>query len=118
MTNTSMGYHTFSFFQKLKEEDYFSLSNSFISYAQKNSNIKRFPVQNKAGNDIGWCYSYTPSKGIRWLLISSAVNEYDIRGLLVIIDSKVLVEGNYIAASQESDYDLVEKLFNEEAAKI
>lgn len=118
MTNTSMGYHTFSFFQKLKEDDYFSLDDSFIFYAQKNHNIKRFPVQNKAGKDIGWCYSYTPSKGIRWLLISSTVNEFDIRGLLVIVDSKVLIEGNYITASQESDFDLVEKLFNEEAAKI
>lgn len=118
MINTSMGYHTFSFFQKLSEEDYFDLSVAFGLYVQKNKDVREFHISNKAEENIGRGYSYKSSKGIRWLMMSSTVNEYNVRGLLVIVDSKALIEGNYIVAAQESDFEKIEKLFNEEAARI
>lgn len=49
MKNTSLGYHTFSFFQKLNEDEYFSLSSDFRAYAGRNNDMKGTPVKNKRG---------------------------------------------------------------------
>lgn len=119
MKNTSLGYHTFSFFQKLKEEDYFSLSCDFSVYARRNKGIKETPVKNKKGQTTGWRYSYKPSKGIQWILTSkTAENGFTTRGVMVIVNPKSLIEQEYIAAAGEDDFEMTEKLFNEEAAKI
>ena len=119
MKNTSLGYHTFSFFQKLKDMEYSDLSTDFSVYVRKNKDMKEFPVKDKKGKIIGWEYSYKPSKGIRWILISrQAGNEFSIQGLLVIVNPKSLVKRDYIAAANESDFDMTEKIFNDEAAKI
>lgn len=119
MENTSLGYHTFAFFQKTKEDDFFLLTRDFILYANKNSDMKRFPVKNKKGRQIGWEYTYENNKGIRWLLISVDVkNGYIIQGVTVIINPKALIENNYIRAAQAEDLKTVENLFNNEAEKI
>ncbi len=119
MKNTSMGYHTFSFFQKLDAEEYSDLSSDFSVYARKSEFMKRTPAKNKKGQTIGWRYSYQPSKGIQWILISKmADNGFTIQGVMVIVNPKNLIEQEYISAAGEADFDLTEKLFNEEAAKI
>lgn len=119
MKNTSLGYHTFSFFQKLKEDDYFSLSGDFDKYARINKNMKKTPVKNEKGEITAWRYSYEPSKGIQWILTSkTAKNGFTMQGVIVIVNPKSLIKRDYIAAAKEADFELTEKLFNEEAAKI
>ena len=119
MKNTSLGYHTFSFFQKLKDEEYLDLSSDFRVYARKNEAMKETPVKNKKGQITGWRYSYQPSKGIQWMLASkTAENGFTMQGVMVIVNPKNLIEQEYISAAGEADFDLTEKLFNDEAAKI
>lgn len=119
MKNTSLGYHTFSFFQKLNEDEYFSLSSDFRAYAGRNNDMKGTPVKNKKGHIIGWKYSYKPSKGIQWILTSkTSKNGFTICGVMVIINPKNLIKQEYIAAAEEDNFEMTEKLFNEEAAKI
>lgn len=119
MKNTSLGFHTFSFFQRAKENDFFPLTSDFIICANNNSDMKRFPIKNKKGHQIGWEYAYKSNKGIRWLLLSFEVNNgITIQGVMVIINPKALIEGNYIVASQADDLKKVEELYNNEAARI
>lgn len=119
MKNTSLGHHTFAFFQRAKENEFFPLTSDFISCANKNSNMKRFPIKNKKGQQVGWEYIYENNKGIRWLLLSFEVNNgITIQGVMVIINPKALIEGNYIVAAQADDLKKVEELYNNEAAKI
>lgn len=119
MKNTSAGYHTFSFYQKLSVEDYSVLIGDFRAYAHKNEDIKDFPIKDKSGKVIGWEYTYLRNKGIRWLLLSSSTpNGFSWQGIAVIVNPKALIEGNYITAAQESDLDVVEKVFNDEANRI
>lgn len=119
MKNTSAGYHTFSFYQKLSIDDYSMLVNDFRVYKHKNEDMKNFPIKDKSGNVIGWEYTYLRNKGIRWLLLSSmAPNGFSWQGIAMIVNPKALIEGNYITAAQESDLDVVEKVFNNEAKRI
>lgn len=119
MQNTSLGYHTFQFFQKTNDEDFSLLTDDFIAYANQNNEMKRFPIISKEGISIGWKYVYEKSKGIQWLLLSRHFKSgYTTQGVSVIINPKAMLEGNYIRAAQENDLELVEDLFNKEAAKI
>lgn len=113
--NTSLGYHTFAFFQKAKEDEFDSLTTNFMVYAKSNNDIKRFPIK----NNKGWEYTYKSNKGIRWLLLSfREKNGFTIQGVMAVINPRVLIERNYIAASKEDDLETVEKIYNSEAAKI
>lgn len=115
--NTSMGYHTFSFFQKTDYDEFYRLSSDFILYANKNTDMKRFPV--KKNDMAGWEYVYKNNKGIRWVLLTITIkNGFMINGVMVIINPKALIEKNYISAAQESDIEAVEKIYNEEAERI
>ena len=115
MKNTSMGYHTFSFFQRIKEDEYQELSCDFQRYANGNNNLKGFPIEGKEHKRIGWEYSYKRNKGIRWQLLSArGKDDFVIRGVRVIINPKALIESNYITAAQENDLEMVEKIRSEE----
>lgn len=121
MENTSMGYHTFAFFQKIDYEEYCILENDFIGYMRKTGKLKKSPVETKEGVRIGWQYSYkiNEDKGIRWLLLSRKVkNNYVIRGVLVVINPESLIENNYIRAAEEDDLKKVEEIYNREAGNI
>ena len=121
MKNTSMGYHTFAFFQKTNEEEYQILNNDFIGYMRETKKMKRTPVEGKDKVQIGWQYSYKDNqdKGIRWLLLSSkAKNNYVTWGVLVVINPKTLIENNYIVAAEETDLKEVEEIYNREAENI
>lgn len=119
MQNTSLGYHTFSFFQKTNEADFSSITRDFMMFADTSGELKRFPIQNKKRETIGWEYVYKRNKGIRWLLLSSeAKNKFRTQGVMAIINPKALAEDNYIHAAQESDLELTERLFDAEAAQI
>lgn len=121
MENTSMGYHTFAFFQKTDEEEYQVLENDFIGYMQRTKKLKRSPVQNKDKIQIGWQYTYKDDKekGIHWLMLSSkAKNNYVTRGVLAIINQEALIENNYIRAAKDDDLKEVEEIYNRETEKI
>lgn len=119
MMNTSMGYHTFAFFQKLNGHEFSMLTSAFILYAEKNKNIKRFPIKDKGGRTVAWEYDYEKNKGIRWILKSfQGENGFAIQGVMAIINPKVLIESNYITAAQEKDLEKLEEIFNKEAANI
>ena len=121
MENTSMGYHTFAFFQKMDYEEYCILENDFIGYMRKTGKLKRSPVKTKEGVQIGWQYTYkiNEDKGIRWLLLSrQAKNNYVIRGVLVVINPESLIENNYIRAAEEDDLKKVEEIYNRAAENI
>lgn len=119
MKNTSAGYHTFSFYQKVNTDDYAMLSNDFTMYKHKNRDIMDFPIKDKNGKIIGWEYTYKRAKGIRWLLLSSkAANGFSWQCVAVIINPKALIKGEYIAAAQEDDLAIVERTFNDEAKRI
>ena len=51
--NTSMGYHTFAFFQKMNEEEFSIVTGDFILYAKKNKYMKRFPVKDRMDKSVG-----------------------------------------------------------------
>lgn len=115
MEHTSLGYHTFAFFQKTSAETFEEITTDFIVYANKNEDIKRFPLK----NNKGWEYVYKSGKGIHWLLLSfGEQNGFCIRGVLVVINPRTLIERNYIVASKEEDLERVERIYNSEAAKI
>ncbi len=117
MQNTSQGVHTFSFFQRIKEDDYFTVNSDF----NKNDEMKRQPIKDKKDPNkiIGWIYTYINGKGIRWVLNSIKVNhELTIYVVIAIITPKVLIENNYIAVANAADLEQVEYLFNQEAEKI
>jgi hypothetical protein len=86
MENTSIGYHTFAFFQKTDEEEYQLLGNDFTGYIQKTKKLKKTPVL-KDNVRIGWKYSYIDNKekGIHWVMLSNkAKNNYVTRGVGLI----------------------------------
>ncbi len=115
MINTSLGYHTFAFFQKAKDEEFYCLTSDFIAYANRNRDVKRFPLK----NNKGWEYTYGTNKGMRWQLLSlKEKNGFVVQGVMAVVNPKVLIERNYITASQNNDLDIVERLYNDEAAKI
>lgn len=117
--NTSMGYHTFAFFQKMNEEEFSIVTGDFILYAKKNKYMKRFPVKDRKGRIKAWEYTYENKKGIRWLLMSSqGENGFSIKGVMAVINPKALIEDNYITAAREEDFGLVERIFNNEATNI
>ncbi len=121
MENTSMGYHTFAFFQKTDEEEYQSLENDFVVYMRRTKKLKRTPVLKKGKVQIGWKYTYRDDKdkGIYWLMLSNkAKNNYVIRGVLAVINPEALIENNYIKAAKDDDLEEVEKIYNREAEKI
>lgn len=119
MVYTSTGYHTFSFFQKLSEEDYLSLCIHFRKYQNQNPDMKGYPIKDQRGNIIGWKYSYRQNKGIQWMLLcNKAKNGFSWQGITSIINPKALVESNYIVAAGESDLEVVEEIFNQEVARI
>lgn len=119
MRNTSAGYHTFSFYQKVTTDDYSMLVSDFSVYRNKNKDIQSFPLEDKSGKKIGWEYTYKKHRGIRWLLLSSqAANGFSWQGIAVIINPMALTEGNYIVVSQKDSLDSVERIFNDEAKKI
>ncbi len=112
MEHSSIGYHTFSFFQKTTPEEFSVLTSDFIEYARKNSNVKCFNNKNI------WIYCYTDHKGIIWNLINYVYNGYLNCGVKVIIDPKVMIEENYITAANESDLGKTAKIYNDECHKI
>ncbi len=121
MQNTSQGVHTFSFFQRVKENEYFSLKSDFEKYIKEKGELERQPIKDK--NDpkkiTGWIYTYESRKGIRWVLHSTKVShEFTIYVIMGIITPKVLIGNNYIAVANAADLDQVEYLFNKEAEKI
>ncbi len=119
MENTSVGYHTFSFYQKVTREEYDLLRNDFSAYKYKNKDIQGFPIKDKSDKTIGWEYTYKKHKGIRWVLLSSeAPNGFSWQGVAVIINPMALTEGNYIVAAQRDALERVEKIFNDEAGRI
>lgn len=121
MENTSMGYHTFAFFQKTDEEEYQILENDFIGYMQRTKKLKRSAAKNKYKVQIGWQYTYKDNKekGIHWLMLSSkAKNNYVTKGVLAVINPEVLIENNYIRAAKDDDLEEVEKIYNRETEKI
>lgn len=121
MENTSLGYHTFAFFQKTNVEEYQLLENDFIGYKQETKKLQRRPAVNKDEVQIGWEFTYKDKKdkGIRWLLLSSkAKNNYVTRGVLAVINPKKLIENNYIVAAVEDDLKEVGEIYNREAEKI
>lgn len=121
MQNTSQGVHTFSFLQRVKEDEYFILNSDFERYMNENDELKRQPIKDKKDPKkiIGWIYTYKKGKGIRWLLYSTKVShELTIYIIMVIITPKVLIENNYIAVANAADLEQVEYLFNKEAEKI
>lgn len=108
-----MGYHTFAFFQKVQNEEFSSLTTDFIAYANRSDDIKRVPKKN------GWEYTYKERKGIRWRLVSFQDNNgFMVQGVTVVINPRVLIDKNYIVASEEDDLDLAGELYNREAEKI
>lgn len=119
MKNTSAGYHTFAFYQKVSSDNYLLLASDFRVYKNKNEDIYDYPIEDKEGKIIGWAYAYKRKKGIRWELLSStAPNGFFWQGIAVIINPRVLIEKNYIVAAQANDLEVVERIFNEEARKI
>lgn len=121
MGNTSMGYHTFAFFQKIDFEEECHLDNDFIGYMRKTGKLKRTPIKNKDNDQIGWQFSYKDNKdkGIYWVMFfGEAKNNYVTRGVLSVINPKSLLEEDYIVAAEESDLKEVEEIYNREAKKI
>ena len=89
MENTSMGYHTFAFFQRTNNDEYQFLNSDFIGYMQETKKLKRSPAVDKNGERIGWQFSYKDKKdkGIHWLLLSwETKNNYDMKGVLTVIN--------------------------------
>ena len=120
MRNTSIGFHTFSFFQKLSEGDYSSLEGDFIQQV-RDGNMKRLPIEDKKNRKsiIGWEYTYTANKGIRWIMKPTIVDTHlTMFGITTIITPKVLLNKNYIDAATEEDIKRVEDLYNQEAKRI
>lgn len=121
MQNTSQGVHTFSFLQRLKEDDYFILISDFEKFINGKGEMNCQPIKNKNESKkiVGWIYTYKNGKGIRWVLYSTKVShELTIYVIIAIITPKVLIEKNYITVSNASDLEQVEVLFNKEAEKI
>lgn len=121
MENTSMGYHTFAFFQKTDYDEYCSLDSDFIGYMRETGKLKRTPVKNKDNVQIGWQFVYKDDKdkGIHWVMLSGeARDNYVTRGVLTVINPKSLLEDDYIVAAGESDLKEVEVIYNREVEKI
>ncbi|NCE66414.1 hypothetical protein D1159_18040 [Pseudoflavonifractor sp. 524-17] len=62
MKNTSAGYHTFAFYQKISSDDFSMLTSDFRVYKNKNKDIYDYPIKNKKGKIIGWAYAYKRKK--------------------------------------------------------
>lgn len=121
MGNTSMGYHTFAFFQKTDYEEYWSLEADFDRYVNETGKLKKSPATNKDNEQIGWRFSYKDNKdkGLYWIMLSGdAKNYYVTRGVLSVINPKSLLEDEYIVAAEESDLEEVEEIYNREVEKI
>lgn len=120
MTNSSVGYHTFSFYQKLTSDQYEDISSDFSLYWNRNREIiNRMPIKNSNGKQTGWLYYYRKNKGIQWVLNASCNNNgFSWYGVTSVINPKALLENNYITAAQESDLIQVEEIYNCEAQKI
>lgn len=119
MKNTSSGVHTFAFFQRMREEEYFDLRSHFNEFKVKTNELNDRPLKDKNGRITGWEYTYKKRKGIRWLLLTTnADSKFTIYGIMVIITPKVLIENNYIAVMQFADLNVVEDMFNREAERI
>lgn len=119
MQNTSLGFHTFQFSQEIDSMEFSKLTGDFINYANQNNEMKRFPVKNKNDIVIGWKYWYEHNKGIQWLLMSRDFGAgFSKHRVLITINPKAIIKGDYIRAACENDLDLVEKIFNQETDKI
>jgi hypothetical protein len=119
MKNTSMGVHTFAFFQRETADNYFTLNEHFRDYARETGELNSRPIRDKQDRIVGWEYTYKNKKGIKWLLISKDIGRrFDIHGVLVVITPKVLLEDNYIAVARAADLEKIEEVFNSEATKI
>jgi hypothetical protein len=120
MIITSLGFHTFSIFQRLSHEDYTDITGSFAVKVRMGV-LKKRPVKDKNERTIATEYTYVKSMGIRWLTISLDTNpKFSIYGVMAIINPKVLTGKNsdYIRISNESDLKKVRELFKIEADKI
>ena len=105
MENTSLGYHTFAFFQKTDYEEHCFLENDFIGYMRESGRLERIPIKNKDKKQIGWKFFYknNEDKGVYWLMLSGeAENNYVTRGVLTVINPKSLLEDNYIEIGRAS----------------
>ena len=122
MLNTSLGYHTFSFFQKLSWKYYNALIDDFNKlYRGGNGEIERCPIKDKKNPKkiLGWEYFYKPSRGIRWRVRQIKISDtFTINGVMAVITPKVLIDNQFIATATENDATKVEELFNKEAARI
>lgn len=113
--NTSIGFHTFSFFQKVDEFDFDTLKSDFAAaYYKGDTGIDR--VFTKKHTPI---YMYKTEKGIRWVLVESKTdNGFKNYGVCVIINPKALISKDYITACDERDVEIIEKIYNERISKI
>lgn len=119
MKNSSDGYHTFSFCQKINSIDFPTLESKFEEYISKNEDFDRYPIKNNVGKQLGWGYYFKNNKGIRWHLLSfKAENGFYWHGLITIINPKALVEREYIVAANENNLTAVEEIYNSKASKI
>ncbi|MCL2187777.1 MAG: hypothetical protein FWC16_01950 [Defluviitaleaceae bacterium] len=121
MLNTSKGYHTFSFFQRLSWENYDSLMGNFNGYMQRDRRLHRCPIKDKKNPNktLGWEYYYKPSRGMRWRMKPIKVSDnLTIHFVQIIVTPKVLTDNSFLAAATQCDIDKIEVLFNEESAKI
>ena len=102
-------------FQKAAEDEFSCLTHDFIAYANRNKDMKRFPMK----NDMGWEYTYEIKKGIWWKLLSfKGKNSFSVQGVMAVINPKALITGDYIIASREDDLGIVERLHDSEVGKI
>jgi hypothetical protein len=118
---SSMGTHSFSFFQGINKEEYDYLYGDFIRFQKHTGKVRSYPIQDakKPEKTIGIEYAYTNSKGIRFKLYSfEAGKNYFARGVMVIITPQVLLSHDYIRVLEETDLDKVEELYNMEAERI
>jgi len=80
--------------------------------------MKRTPIKDKKGRTLGAEYTYLIDKGIRWRLLTIEANDMILYAVMSIITPKVLIDGDYIAATTEDDFEKFERLYDQEASKI
>ncbi|MCL2681655.1 MAG: hypothetical protein FWE43_04125, partial [Streptococcaceae bacterium] len=103
MMKSSMGYHTFSLFQRLSMEDEAMLDQHFFSYMHNSGQMKMTIVENEAKEKIGIVYSYKNSTGIKWLVMNRPVEKgFRVICVIATITPMVMLNKDYIGIANES----------------
>jgi hypothetical protein len=88
-------------------------------YIRNTGELKKRPLKDKNDQAIGIEYTYTNSRGIRWLTVAIEIMEGMIlRGVKAIITPRVLLNSDYLSVANESDFDKFKTVFSTEASKI